>query len=200
MTLTTMAMLATALAAAGSAQANRNPSGEAQTIRGCVRTHSGGLNSTDLTRAKHISKQIIASAGVSLQWSECRQSESTEQADVVIDIVTDAPNNFHPGALAYALPFEGTHIVVMADRLLSNGAKVLPVLLGHVMSHEIAHLLQNSQMHSAKGIMKAHWTSSDFAEMLWRPMRFSAEDTEWIRTGMRLRRQTAIPPTTVEAR
>jgi hypothetical protein len=45
-------------------------------------------------------------------------------------------------------------------------------------------------IHAAQGIMKAHWKSSDFAEMLWRPMRFTAEDAEWIRNGLRLRRQT----------
>lgn len=190
MNATAMAMVVIGLASAG----------EAETIRGCVRLNGGMLKSSDLIRAKQISSQIMATAEVSVQWVECGRSASKEEADAVIDLITDAPSDFHRGALAYALPFEGLHIVVMADRLLPGGPSLFPVLLGHVISHELAHLLQNCQLHSAKGIMKAHWTSSDFGEMLWRPMRFSAEDAEWIRLGMRLRRQTAKPRTTAEAR
>ena len=37
------------------------------------------------------------------------------------------------------------------------------VLLGHVMAHEIAHLLLGTNSHSASGIMRAHWYAQELA-------------------------------------
>jgi hypothetical protein len=96
----------------------------------------------------------MASAGVSVKWIECGRSASNDGADAVIDLVSGARND-HPGALGYALPFEGAH------------------------------------MHSAQGIMKAHWSEGDYAQMMWRPMLFRADDTERIQAGLRVRRQGA---------
>jgi hypothetical protein len=187
MTTITVAMLTIGLAASGVAHAKTNSVDEARTIAVCIRTATV-VNFTDLARAKYISTQIMATAGVSLQWIECAPSASKETADAVISLTNDSPPNDHPGALAYALPFEGSRIVVMANRLAFAGAGVFPVLLGHVMSHELAHLLQGIATHSEQGIMKSQWTALDFGQMLWRPMCFSAVDAERIQTGLQARR------------
>ena len=57
--------------------------------------------------------------------------------------------------LAYALPFEGTHIVVFYDRVEECvRADLFPTLLAYVLVHEITHILQEITRHSATGIMK----------------------------------------------
>jgi hypothetical protein len=48
------------------------------------------------------------------------------------------------------------------------------VLLGHVMAHEIAHLLLGTNSHSASGIMRAHWCAQELGsankgELLFTP-------------------------------
>jgi hypothetical protein len=198
MTATKVAVLTIGLAAAAAAQSNTNQTDEARTIKACMRLNGRILKNTNLIPAQHISKQIMATAGISLQWIQCGEKGSKDEVDAVIDVIADAPLDFHPGALAYALPFEGMHIVVMEDRLAFGGDRLLPVLLGHVISHELAHLLQGCILHSEHGIMKAHWTNKDYGDMLWRPMRFSTADAELIQLGL-LRRQGAAPRTAAKA-
>ena len=61
------------------------------------------------------------------------------------------------------------------------------VVLAHVMVHEITHDLQGVCRHSATGLMKAHWTTSDFCEMLHKPLHFTAEDLILLYHGLATR-------------
>ncbi len=49
------------------------------------------------------------------------------------------------------------------------------------MAHEIRHVLERVDRHSATGVMKAHWTTSDYEEMAVRPLPFAGENVELIR-------------------
>jgi hypothetical protein len=54
----------------------------------------------------------------------------------------------YPGALARALVFEGTRIEVFYERVRRMvGPRRFPSLLGHVLAHEIAHVLQGVDLH-----------------------------------------------------
>jgi hypothetical protein len=68
------------------------------------------------------------------------------------------------------------------SHLVARAGQV-PVLLGHVLAHEITHILQGVARHSAEGVMKAHWTEDDFAEMSFKPLRFTEEDITLIHYG-----------------
>ena len=61
--------------------------------------------------------------------------------------------------LAYALPYEGTHIVILFDRVRKMQPNYVPAVLAHVLVHEVTHILQGIQRHSESGVMKAHWDS-----------------------------------------
>jgi hypothetical protein len=101
-------------------------------------------------------------------------------------VSTQTPEHLKPGALAYALPYEGTDIEVFYDRILSMVCpSTAPHLLAHVLVHEITHILQGVARHSDTGIMKALWTPDDFHEMSRHPMHFAPEDLKLIRLGMR---------------
>ena len=58
------------------------------------------------------------------------------------------------------------------------------VLLGHVMAHEIAHILQGVARHSERGIMKERWESSDYKQMLKGSLRFTEHDAILIKLGL----------------
>jgi hypothetical protein len=111
---------------------------------------------------------------------------SSQNQTVILDISTDTRPSEHVGAMAYALPYEGAHIVVLFDRIQrsAGGPTILATMLAHVMTHEIAHLLEGISRHSAAGVMKTHWDAKDFADMGRAPLTFAPEDIDLIQRGM----------------
>lgn len=131
--------------------------------------------------ARDVASKMFSNIGVHINWrSGC--PTKPEAGAVVVEFVTGTPATFKPGALAYALPYEGVHIRILADRLApySNPRSVL----AHVMAHEITHILQGEARHSEEGVMKAKWTVADFQAMSAKPLSFTAEDVELINRGM----------------
>ena len=60
-----------------------------------------------------------------------------------IELAEHTPDKLMPGALAYALPYEGVHIRVFLDRVeKSVGANGLPCVLAHVLHTRLGHILQ----------------------------------------------------------
>lgn len=134
--------------------------------------------------AKALTAKMFAEIGISLEW--CKESEhGYPQPQVIIELVTGTPENRLPGALAFALPYEGTHITVFFDRI--EKANHPSTVLAHVMVHEITHLVQGISRHSDSGVMKARWTARDFNAMQIRPLPFAAIDVELIQKGLAMR-------------
>jgi hypothetical protein len=52
--------------------------------------------------------------------------------------------------------------------------------MAHVMVHEIAHILQGTDQHSTRGVMKAHWNSYDYVLMKTGRLTFTEPDVEMI--------------------
>jgi hypothetical protein len=111
--------------------------------------------------------------------------------------ITNTPRNFHPGALAYAEPYagqsEGVHIRVFFDRVenVAGSSSMVPILLAHVLVHEITHILQDSDHHSEEGVTKKRYTAADLYHMSFRPLPFSQLDIDLIRRGMSNQGRTA---------
>ena len=94
----------------------------------------------------------------------------------------------HPGDLAYAQVYQGKKIVLFRDRVMySIESRSAPVLLGHVIAHEIVHVLQGVARHSESGLMKAHWTGRDYQEMIWKPLQVTEFDQVLILNGIAFR-------------
>ncbi len=89
-----------------------------------------------------------------------------------------------------AYPYEGTHIRLFTDRIGQVQPKVQKVLMGHVLAHEIAHILEGVSRHSADGIMKANFDDRDCNAMQFVDMPFHPNDIELIRTGIAIRTRT----------
>jgi hypothetical protein len=106
---------------------------------------------------------------------------------IVISLNRRTPPALMPGSLAYALPYEGLHIVVFYDRIAQDHRDLLKSLLAHVLAHEITHLLQAESRHSGSGIMKARWEESDYEDMKHGRLALSAEDIDLIYRGLAAR-------------
>jgi hypothetical protein len=145
-----------------------------RTVVVCVEKggHSGVLEP-----ATFIAYELFKPAGVTLEWhTDFRLCQAQDNRVITVNLSTNTPPELHPGALAYALPYESTHIQVFFDRIARGKNDLLPYLLGYVFAHEIAHVLQGVARHSDSGIMKAHWNNDDFALMTRRQLRFSDSD------------------------
>ncbi|WP_410971913.1 hypothetical protein, partial [Salmonella sp. SAL4445] len=80
------------------------------------------------------------------------------------------------------------HTAVLYDRIQAfsrNNSATPAMILGHVLTHEITHILQGIDRHSPTGVMKARWDATDYFEMTRSPLPFTPGDIELIRTGLR---------------
>jgi hypothetical protein len=130
-----------------------------------------------------MASDIFAGAGVKLSWRP--GFKGCPRQGILITMMNQTPPAMHPRALAYATPYEGTHIWIFYDRVAQSGRSLLPFLLTNVIVHEVAHVLQGTVRHSEQGIMKAHWSQDDFNSMLRRELTFNTDDIDLINEVLR---------------
>lgn len=143
-------------------------------------------NITDVRQkfASEMASGILSEIGISLSWRRdqaCFESPNSIQVSFASE-VQEKSNHL---ALAHALAFEGSHILVYFERvkLLVPSTEVYK-LLAYVLVHEITHILQSSDAHSTAGIMKAHWSDEDFLLIRKKALFFIPFDAEMIKLGM----------------
>ena len=178
----------------------------ADKVRVCVNSNNY-VSTFVLTRAEDIASRIFASAGVALEWHStapavCQGLQQTKT--VVLDFTRNTAASEYAGALAHTQPYEAVHIVVMYDRIAENadGPIQVSTLLGHVMAHEITHVVQGIARHSQAGVMKAHWNAHDIWQMMNKPLPFAPDDIDLIQRGLRPRSASvtsAVPSPTTSA-
>lgn len=140
-------------------------------------------------RAETTAAGMFAEIGVEIVWHADR---ACPPEAIRITFCDRADRNFRSAAIAYALPYEATHIQIFYDRLREHPARLQEVLLAHVLVHEITHILQGVARHSGSGIMMARWGASEYDEMLVRPLRFTDEDIRLIHVGLEARESRLI--------
>jgi hypothetical protein len=140
-----------------------------------------------LMQAQLTASRIYVGIGVKLKWS------SDDATDLRVQFDAGMTAAFHSGALGYAAPYggRGTVVHVLFDRVSQvSSAGQMGVLLGHVIAHELGHILKGTDGHADRGIMKAQWSARDLAQMTFRPLSFTREDAELIREGIPARKHT----------
>jgi hypothetical protein len=151
-------------------------------VRVCL---NPGTNTPMFYRGEGAATQLLKQAGVRIEWQKDEHECVPAAHDIVVSVKLATPGDLHPGALAYALPFERTRIVLFYDRVLNTlGPSGVPSLLGHVLAHEIVHILQGTDQHASSGVMKSHWDAHDYADMQRRGLRFTHEDIALIHRGL----------------
>jgi hypothetical protein len=151
-----------------------------------------------LSDAEFMASRMFEQVGVFVRWRRGPSKGHDIEQIITGAITSNTPRNFHPGALAYAEVYPGqfkdAHIRIFFDRVESSVAmfprssplvrKLTASLLGHVLVHEITHILEASDHHSEEGVMKKHWTINDLFHMEYRPLPFDLVDVELIRRGL----------------
>jgi hypothetical protein len=141
-------------------------------------------------RAEELASSMFASVDVKIDWRIGEPSASASPEAIAMRLAGNTPKMEMPGALAYAMPREGVHIVVFWDRI--EFGLNSPELLAHVMVHEITHILEGVSRHSESGIMRAQWTEVDHKTMKTHPMSFAAEDVDLIHRGLATRSASLV--------
>ena len=152
----------------------------------------GGLEGPGVAVGQGVAAQILHKAGISLQWRSSNKACTGPGGGLIVSTSVATPVGKSPGVMASASVFEGRHVVVFADRLQKTFRRdQVGVVLGHVLAHEIVHLLQGLDRHSEQGLMKAKWELSDYDEMRRKPMDLPEQDLDFIQDGMRTRKSLA---------
>lgn len=73
----------------------------------------------------------------------------------------------------------------IVDLAEHNGAEVAK-MLGHVIAHEIGHLLLPYDSHAPRGVMRAEWDREQFEDMFKGLLTFPPEQAALIRTQVRM--------------
>ncbi|SPE42400.1 conserved exported hypothetical protein [Candidatus Sulfopaludibacter sp. SbA3] len=148
-----------------------------------------------LNQAKGIASGMFSSIGIRVEWKEgvprpaAQPAACEARANEVLAVEFDEEVDvrFTGDAFGYAVPGEpGAAIHIFYRRVAASMPYMTAVLLGHVMAHEITHMLEGVARHSEEGVMKAHWTSQDYNQMAMHPLPFEEEDVEMVRTSLGL--------------
>src|SRR6266481_3529756 len=156
----------------------------------------------------HLSPQVLADAedeamrvyrkaGVAISWVECKSARMKAEADVRCQ---DSPSATHlnlrivqhaskasDGVFGVAfLSAEGTGAYTdvsynSAEELDQQWHVGLARLLGHVMAHELGHLLLGSNAHSRQGIMCPSWHGDELHLASMGALLFSQEQARFMR-------------------
>jgi hypothetical protein len=193
MTVTAMMMTAATIAAAGAqprvAPQNAAP-GNARKLTVCMNEAAGAAPAM----ARKTVSQMFAGIGVTIDWRTQRGDCPADALKIRLSNKTE--ETLRPGALAYALPYEGTHIVVFYDRIQQMGnPRFAPRVMAHVIVHEITHITERVARHSSEGVMKARWSGGDLRVMERKLLAFDAADVDLIYAGLEYR--AAHPADTV---
>jgi hypothetical protein len=163
-----------------------------------------------LTEAKKEASRIFHEADIESRWLDCRlsmtdsegypdcQQEPFGPTDLVLRILPRSMARrqaFPSKTFGFALscpPGEGGFIGnVFYDRIeeLAQWGQISHLeALGHVMAHEIGHLLLGSGSHSAKGIMRAQWNHDDLQCASQGSLRFTQEQSRRMHANISARR------------
>ncbi len=163
--------------------------------------HDAQLNLA-LYRAQGVASDIYSEVGVTLKWrlpnpkiTGCSKNPPLLRT-IVVALSWNTPDNSYPAALAFSNPYsaEGACVTIFVDRLKPMVALqplTTSVLLGHVLAHEMGHVLQGIARHSETGVLKQRWSPLEIDAMWNKPLRFTDHDATLILEGIRGLRRVA---------
>jgi hypothetical protein len=99
--------------------------------------------------------------------------------------------------LAFAQPYSDREkrITIYLDRVLAfypGHPASAGAFYGHVLAHEIVHVLQRVNRHADRGVMHGQWSPAELEEMGYHPLALTKEDIMLIRLGLAKQSPCAI--------
>ena len=168
-----------------------------------VRTYNyAAVSGHILLKAEQHAAEIFRRAGIELAWVDCPVSpREVEKFPVCTQMSYDpraVPLKILPETMAarFGLPpsnrgvtFQGHASYVFyhrAQELSNNNGLSEPLVLGHIIAHELGHLLLGEGAHSENGIMKEDLRVKDFRQAeKGTPLTFSTEQAQHMRARLR---------------
>jgi hypothetical protein len=149
-----------------------------------------------LVSAESTASRIFREAGLNVGWLNCVGVGSHGSAFPCTKAAY--PTYLHMRMVARARNLPGTTLGIAylsADgsgcyssvflqpiaRLHPMGGEGMAPVLGHVMAHEIAHLLLGTNSHAAEGIMRAQWQRDDLLSASRGELSFTAGQSQLMR-------------------
>jgi hypothetical protein len=133
-------------------------------------------------RAQGVAGRIYEQAGVRLLWED-REDFKAQEKQFCLRIVSHSRNL--PGE-DFGIAFIGLDGEAMQadvfysgiERLAMHSSENTAEVLGHVMAHELGHLLLGQKSHSRTGIMQARWGEPQLCQMRMGVLRFEKSQAE----------------------
>jgi hypothetical protein len=153
--------------------------------------NEAGVDSSILTVAKAEATRIYDAFGIRLVWTEADQEGSA--FTYVVKIIPRALKGraIDVGAMGIApgtRESRGTVAYAFYDRIqdvtLTRGADVA-LILGHVIAHEIGHLLLPYDAHAKNGLMRAGWNTDQTMRAMRGALTFTAQEAALIQQRLR---------------
>jgi len=132
----------------------------------------------------------FASIGIGIDWREANSCPVRVGA-IQVHLSHDSTRFRDVGteALACARPYTRT-IVVFVDRVKEASRNLGVSVMPSVLVHEITHIIEGIDRHSATGVMKAQWNYKDYSAMYREALAFAQEDIDLIYAGLKIPRAT----------
>ena len=155
-------------------------------VKVCLSEH---VRAPELLVATARAAVILGSAGVRIRWCHGLRNEDGGPAPVLVEIFADAPAHTPPGVQARSFPYaaHGARIEVYRNRVLllaPEGYVASGSVLGHVLAHEITHVIQGISRHSDEGLMAASWTTEVVRQMVRAPLPLLPHDVQLIQAAL----------------
>ena len=152
-----------------------------------------------LLQAEATATRMFAGIGLKLRWRERRPGRSGEAAgspcaagrtkEIGVRMAARKPATASSEAFASANPYarEDEQITLFYGELheaTRHQPRLEPMVMAHILVHELTHVLQGVARHSEAGVMQAHWTPRDYADMERNPLKFTGDDTDLVHLAM----------------
>jgi hypothetical protein len=165
-----------------------------------------GVKADTLVKTEQETSRIFRHSGVEVTWRHCRIPGSS----VPLDCPDPSPmtpalrlvpqfqlvgDRVHAEAMGYSTGDFATVSVEFAARIEESGMAQLHEILGHIIAHEIGHLLLPGGKHSVSGIMRAKWGFTEWRLLRQGEFNFAPEQTRLMRAELLRRLQPVAEQT-----
>ena len=189
------------LAAAGS------PETERQEAKRSFYVHVYNYADVDdnvLARAEEEAARLFLQAGVAPIWVACplsqeeidRYPDCHKTKGLILNIrpevgLKTAERNHEFG---FALQATGYVFAGSLNRIAESGVASWPVIFGHVVAHEIGHMLLGAASHSPDGVMRSRLGPEDWRRASAGRLSFNASQRERIRSFIAQAEPSSVAP------
>lgn len=156
-------------------------------------------------KAQRVAAEVLAKAGVTTAWAQCRTAVSEvhdascrRPADALVlqmrlhnetqrKALQQGPRDFgYAAASATGLGVVAGVFFDRAKTLSENHRRDLGTVLGHLVAHELGHLLLGANSHARDGLMAAVWRGDHLQRAAMGGLRFDESQ------GMAMQRQIGL--------